>query len=56
MHSQLYETEYTRIEGGDGFYLKGFFYWKIFRFDVKIVKKNPGFMQRCKPLIIDCLS
>ena len=56
VHSQLYETDYRRIEGGDGFYLKGFFYWKIFRFDVHIVKKNPGFMEKCKPLIIDCLS
>ena len=56
VHSQLYETDYRRIEGGEGFYLKGFFYWKIFRFDVQIVKKNPGFMERCKPLIIDCLK
>ena len=56
VHSQLYETDYKRIEGGDGFFMTGFFYWKIFRFDVHIVKKNPGFMEKCTPLIIECLN
>ena len=56
VHSQLYETDYKRFEGGDGFFMTGFFYWKIFRFDVHIVKKNTGFMEKCAPLIIECLK
>ena len=31
-------------------------YWKIFRYDEHIVKKNPGFMEKCTPLIKECLS
>ena len=38
------------------FVMTGFFYWKIFRFDVHIVKKNPGFMEKCTPLINECLN
>ena len=56
VHSQLYETDYKRLEGGDGFFMTGFFYWKIFRFEAHIVKKNSGFMQKCEPLIIECLK
>ena len=56
VHSQLYETDYKRLEGGDGFFMTGFFYWKIFRFDGHIVKKNPGFMEKCVPLIKECLK
>ena len=56
VHSQLYETDYKRLEGGGGFFMTGFFYWKIFRFDVHIVKKNPGFMEKCARLIIECLK
>ena len=56
VHSQLYETDYKRLEGGNGFFMTGFFYWKIFRFNAHIVKKNPGFMERCTPLIIECLK
>ena len=56
VHSQLYETDYKRLEGGDGFFMTGSFYWKIFRFDAHIVKKNPGFMEKCKPLIKECFK
>ena len=56
VHSQLYETDYKRLECGDGFFMTGFFYWKIFLFEAHIVKKNPGFMQKCEPLIIECLK
>ena len=56
VYSQLYETDYKRLEGGDGFFMTGFFYWKIFRFEAHIVKKNPGFMEKCTPLIKECLA
>ena len=56
VHSQLYETDYKRLEGGDGFLMTGFFCWKIFRFDAHIVKKNPGFKKKCTPLIKECLK
>ena len=56
VHSQLYETDYKRLECDDGFFMTGFFYWKIFCFNVHIVKKNPGFMEKCAPLIIECLN
>ena len=56
VHSQLYETDYKRLEGGDGFFMTGFFYWEIFRFDAHIVKKNLGFMEKCVPLINECLK
>ena len=56
VHSQLYETDYKRLECDEGFIMTGFFYWKIFRFDVHIVKKNPAFMKKCTPLIQECLK
>ena len=56
VHSQLYETEYKRLECDDGFFLTGFFYWKIFRFEAHIVRKNPGFIENCTPLINECLK
>ena len=56
VHSQLYETDYKRLECCDGFFMTGFLYWKIFRFETHIVKKNPGFMEKCTPLIIECLK
>ena len=56
VHSQLNETDYESLECDDGFFMTGFFYWKIFRFDTHIVKKNPGFMEKYTPLIIECLK
>ena len=54
--SQLFATDYTKLECGEGFFMTGFFYWKIFRYDVHIVKRNPGFMEKCMPLICKCLA
>ena len=56
VHSQLYETDYKRLKCDNGFFMTGFFYWKIFRFNAHIVKKNPGFMAKCAPLINECLK
>ena len=56
VHSQLYETDYKKLEGGKGFFMTGFFFWKIFRYDVYIVKKNPGFIEKCIPRIYESLA
>ena len=56
VHSQLNATDYRKLEGGEGFFMTGFFFWKIFRYDVHIVKKNPGFKEKCTPLINECLA
>ena len=56
VHSQLFATDFTKLECGEGFYMTGFFYWKIFRYDVHNVKKNPGFMEKCTLLINECLA
>ena len=56
VHSNLFASDLSDIDGGEGFVMAGFFYWKVFRYDVHIVKRNPGFMEKCTPLICKCLS
>ena len=56
VHSQLYATDFIKLECGQGFFMTGFFYWMVFRYDVHIVKRNPGFLEKCTPLIYKCLA
>ena len=56
VHSQLFASDLNDIDGVECFAMAGFFYWKVFRYDVRIVKRNPGFMERCTPLIYECLK
>ena len=56
VHSNLFASDLSDIDGGEGFVMAGFFYWEVFRYDVHIVKRNPGFMEKCTPLICKCLS
>ena len=56
VHSQLFDSDLSDMDGGEGFVMVGFFYWKVFRYDVHIVKRNPGFMEKCTPLICECLA
>ena len=56
VHSNLFASDLSDIDGGEGFVMAGFFYWKVFRYNVHIVKRNPGFMEKCTPLICKCLS
>ena len=56
VHSQLFDSDLSDTDGGEGFVMVGFFYWKVFRYDAHIVKRNPGFMEKCTPLICECLA
>ena len=56
VHSRLFASDLCDMDGGEGFVMVGFFYWKIFRYDVHIVKRNHGFMEKCTPLICECLA
>ena len=56
VHSELFTSDLSDINGGEGFVMVGFFYWKIFCYDAHIVKRNPGFMEKCTPLICECLA
>lgn len=56
VHSQLFASDLGEMDGGEGFVMVGFFYWKVFRYDVHIVQRNPGFMEKCTPLIYKCLA
>ena len=56
VHSQLFASDLGEMDGGGGFVMVGFFYWKVFRYDVHIVKRNPGFMEKCTPLICEYLA
>ena len=38
MHSELFTSDLSDIDGGKGFVMEGFFYWKVFRYHVHIVK------------------
>ena len=56
VNSQLFAYDLRDMDGGEGFVVVGFFYWKAFRYDVRIVKRNPEFMEKCTPLICECLA
>ena len=56
VHSPLFASNLSDIDKPEGFVIGGFFYWKIFRFETHIVKRNPGFMEKCTPLICECLE
>ena len=56
VHSQFFASDFIDIDGGEGFVMVGFFSWKIFHYDMHIVKRNPGFMEKCTLLICECLA